>query len=81
MNKYLFFTGEGCSGCTVLKNHIRDNKLQDCFVIIDVGEEPAIAASDQVRTLPVIVSPSKQYYIGLSGGIELIKTMTRNFNR
>lgn len=77
MGKYLFFTGESCAGCTVLKNHIRDNKLQDYFVIIDVGKEPALAASYQVRSLPVIVSPSRQYFLGLSGGMEVIKSMTR----
>ncbi len=77
MGKYLFFTGEDCSGCKVLKNHIRDSRLQDNFVIIDVGKEPALAASYQVRSLPVIVSPSRQYHIGLAGGMEVIKSMTR----
>lgn len=76
MSKYIFFTGASCSGCDVLKERIKEQDLYDRFVVVDAGDNPEIAASYQVRTLPTIISPEKDYFVGLSNGLALLKAMS-----
>ena len=57
--KYIFFTGEGCKPCDMLKDIIKERDLYERFTVVDVGEDPELAASYHVRSLPTMFSPIK----------------------